>query len=456
MDAWSEVKNSYQDEFESLCRAIERYALGKVTLAEEERGMAFRARGVWEKALYDEGWDLTEQTFFTSSGRRLPVRSIGPQKNGLAAQYGFGNPDFLTRWLFTYATLGVRNGVADIPILVLPMKDSLSKDQRGRHMSRTSTFEYYQEQLEMLSPLSISVPFLIIGYSTQEKLLDIDVIELTQEETSNSPREDNVVINKSIEFPPEYHQAGVGILNFFSTYLHENYPNQNATVRIEQKGLKVRMVVESDDGNSEVIEKALHEYEQIMSGQENAAKFTQNEKLILDLRNEVRAARFRIESQQDFIALQNDRIKTSEERVDSLLLLVGEGLKKEPFDINVQVNPYIQNNMSVTINSDVSASIGCLEELSDLLPKQDDLSLPILDLSKSLQSIEDEQSPEQVRSSSAMTKFSRFIDKLTDESSTIRKAIDSTQQSFEVAQDLVKKYNKIASWCGLPTVPTFE
>lgn len=453
MGAWDRVQNLYSNEYESLCKALERFVLGQVTLADEER---VGIRALWEKALYDEGWNVTEQTFFTTSGRRLPVRFIGPLKNGLAAQHGFGNPDFLSRWLFTYATLGVRNGVADIPIIVVPMRDSISEEDRARHISRMSTFEYYQEQLEMLSPISLNVPFLVIGYSAQETLFDVNVVELAQEENSRSGNEENVVINKSIEFPPEYHQAGIGILNFFSTYLHENYPSQNATVRIEQKGLKVRMIVESDDGNSETIEKALHEYEQIMSGRENPAKFTQNDKLILDLRNEVRVAKFRIESQQDFIALQNERIRSSEERIDSLLLLVGQGLQKEPRHINVQVNPCIQNNMSVTINADISASMGCLEELSDILPKQDEISLPIMDLSKSLQSIEDEQSQEKVRSSSAMAKFSRFIEKLRDANSSIRSAIDTTQQGFEIAQELVAKYNKIASWCGLPTIPTFK
>ena len=453
MDAWSIVEHSHKDELASLTRAIQRYATGDVTLADDEGRSHLRA--LWEKALYDEDWNVTEQTFFTAAGRKLPVRFIGPQKNGLAAQIAFQNPDFLSRWLFTYATLAVRNGVADVPILVVPMRDSLSDEDKSSHIRRYGTFEHYQEQLEMLSPINLGIPFLIVGYSMQKSLLDLNIIELEQEERFSN-EDSNIIVNKSIEFPAEYHQAGVGILNFFSTYLNENYPSQNATVRIEQKGLKVKMIVESEDGSSEVIEKALHEYEQIMSGKENATKFTHNEKLILELRNEVRAAKFRIESQQDILALQNDKLRTSESRIDTLLVLVGEGLKKESQPISVQVNPCIQNNMSVTFNSDVSSSMGCLEELSDLLPKDDDVCLPILDLSKSLQTIESEQSPETVRSSSAMTKFSRFTDKLSDTNSSIRKAIDATQQGYEIAQELVEKYNKIASWCGLPSIPTFK
>lgn len=453
MGAWSIVENSHKEELESLKRALQRYATGDVALADDDGRPHQRA--LWEKALYDEGWSITEQVFFTATGRKLPVRFIGPQKNGLSAQIAFNSPDFLSRWLFTYATLGVRNGVADVPIMVVPMRDSLSHEYKNHHMSRLGSFEYYQEQLEMLSPISLGIPFLIIGYSVQTSLLGLNVIELEQEERFSNDGS-NVVINKSIEFPAEYHQAGVGILNFFSTYLNENYPNQNATVRIEQKGLKVKMIVESEDGSSEVIEKALHEYEQIMSGRESPTKFTQNEKLILELRNEVRAAKFRIESQQDILTLQNEKLRTSESRIDKLLELVGEGLKKQSSPISVQVNPCIQNNLSVTFNSDVSSSMGCLEELSDLLPKDDDVCLPILDLSKSLQKIESETSPETVRSSSAMTKFSRFVEKLSDTNNSIRKAIDASQQGYEIALELVGKYNKIASWCGLPNIPSFK
>jgi len=453
MESWVLVNNKYSIEFSTLKSALEKYVNGDVQLAEGEGRLHSRAH--WEKALFDEGWNISEQSVYTNSGRKRSIRFLGPQQGGLAAQISFHNPDFLSRWLFNYATIGVKNKMVDIPILIVPMNDALTVDERQRPMSRLGTFEYYQEQLELLSPLSVNHPFLIIGYSKQPSLFDTEVFELEPESGAREPNS-SVVINKSIEFPPEYHQAGIGILNFFATYLSENYPSQNATVRIEQNGLNVRMVVESLDGSSEVIEKALHEYELIMSGSEKATKFTQNEKLILDLRNEVRVANFRIESQQDIICLQNSKLQGSESRIDVLLGLVGEGLKKEPTTINVEVNPCIQNNTLITFNSDVSSSLGCLEELADLMPKDDEVSLPILDLTKSLQHLEAEKDPDTVRSSSAMSKFSRFIDKISDKNNSIRKAIDTTQQGFEVAVDLVEKYNKIASWCGLPSVPTFK
>lgn len=48
---------------------------------------------------------------------------------------------------------------------------------------------------------------------------------------------------KAIEFPPEYQQAGVGILSYFGTYLREQYPEEKAKVKIEQDGLTVRQLL---------------------------------------------------------------------------------------------------------------------------------------------------------------------------------------------------------------------
>ncbi|HCH3682801.1 TPA: hypothetical protein NKU97_004539 [Vibrio parahaemolyticus] len=454
MGAWEKICHNKTAELESLQLAIENYVNGNVTLV-EERKFPSSNREIWEKALFDQGWDLSEKSIFSNTGRKVSVRFAGPTSNGLAAQIGFNNPEFLNRWLYNYANMAVRHGVCEVAILVVPMEDSMPENDRNRHMIRRTSFEHYLEQLEMLSPLSLGIPFVIIGYSKHPQLLETAVHEIESEHVPNHEPK-NVVINKSIEFPPEYHQAGVGILNFFSSYLSQNYPDQDATVKIEQRGMNVRMIVESEDGNSEVIEKALHEYEQIMTGKESASKFTNNDKLVLDLRSELRVAKARIESQQDIMLLQNQKLQTSEARVDSLLSMVGLGLQRESVPINVQVNPCIQNHIAITVNSDVSESLGCLSELQELLSKDDDVALPISDLTSALERIEAEQDTDVVRKSSAMAKFSRFVDSLLDENSSIRKAVDATQQGYEVAVDLVKKYNKVASWCGLPTVPTFE
>jgi hypothetical protein len=450
--AWDTLNSKHKNELDELITSLNNYVAGNTELVGDSDRRSYRE--YFEKSLYDLGWVLNDRTIYTDSGRRIPIRFIGPVKNGVAAQISSPSPDCLSRWLFNHSTLAIRHGVAEVAILLVPMRSEQDDKERAVLRSRINYFEYYADQLEMLSPLSVDHPFIILGYSSQDSLFGPSVLELARSEQFNSNAPESVV-DRSIEFPPEYQQAGIGILNYFASYLNEEYPGENATVRIEQTGLKVRMVVESESGNKEVIEKALHEYELIVSGQERADKFTDSETLILELRNELRVAKFRLESQQDIISLQNINQKKSETHIDGLMNLLGNGLKPSGENhINVQVNPCIQNSVVVEINQDVSLALGNIEELLESLPKDSEALLPLKDLEQSLINLESEKDKDKVRRSSTMSKFHRIIDQLNDGNSIIKKAVDSAEQGYDVAKKLAGNYNKIASWCGLPSIPT--
>lgn len=449
--AWEQIQDAHENELSEVISGLVNYLDDNVKFSDES-GNRY-PREVFEKAMYDQGWILNETTFYSQSGRRMPIRSVGPIKNGIAVQIAMGGPDILSRWLFTHTTLATRHGIAAIPILLVPMESELDDQSRVRPLRRFTTFERFAEQIEMLAPLSLGYPFLIVGYSRQNSLLETNVIEIAQDENAKSEQESSI-IDRSIEFPPEYHQAGIGILNYFATYLNEQCPAENATVRIEQSGLKVRMIVQSDGGNEEVIEKALHEYQMIVSGEERADKFTDNEKLILELRNELRVAKFRLESQQDIISLQNLSAQKSEERITGLLNILGKGLQsRDKNEIHVEVNPCIQTSVAVEFNQDISFAIGSVGELSECIPSNDESQLQLKDLEQSLSSIEDEKDPETVRRSSAMSKFRRIIEQMSDGNSKLGNALELAEQGYDVAKSLAKSYNKIASWCGLPNVP---
>jgi len=253
-------------------------------------------------------------------------------------------------------------------------------------------------------------------------------------------------VERSIHFTPEYHQAGLDILNYFGTYLRVQYPKENASVKIEQHGLKVRMVIETENGKTETIEKALHEYELIITGVESPAKFSSNDKLIFELKNELRIAQFRLESQQDLIGMQNGRI-------DKLLNIVGDGLSQK-HQIMVDFKPNITLSNNVIINQDIAGALSNLNELINEIPKTSDAYLPLNQLEKSLSEIETNNDPDSVRRSPAMSKFKRLIDKVTDRGSDLNSAIDKIDSGWEVFSELAGKYNKLAEWCCLPVVPS--
>jgi hypothetical protein len=253
-------------------------------------------------------------------------------------------------------------------------------------------------------------------------------------------------VERSIHFAPEYHQAGLDILNFFGTYLREQYPKENASVKIEQHGLKVKMVIETEDGKTETIEKALHEYELIITGVESPAKFSQNEMLILELKNELRIAQFRLESQKDLIGMQNGRI-------DQLLNIVGEGLSQKN-QVMVDFKPNISLSNSVVINQDIAAALSNVNELISEIPQTSNACSALKELENSLSEFETSNDSESVRRSPAMSKFKRFIDKVNDNGSEFNEAIDKIDSGWEIFSELAGKYNKLAKWCCLPVVPS--
>ena len=437
--SWKTCSTTYSQELTEIMDALTDFINGRVTLENEDNHIS---RRYWEKALYDRGWELIERTRYSPEGRRINIGALGPTKNGVNAQLQMGFPDSLGRWLFQQSALAIRHNLFCMPILLAPTRE-YSRRAENRLLSRMS-FEMFQEQLLMLSPLTFSHPFLIIGYSDQGSVLPPNVIEIEEDihaETSNH------IVDRCIEFPSEYHQAGLGILNYFGSYLREQYPNAEASVKIEQNGLKVRMIITTEGGRTETIEKALHEYELIVTGQEPPEKFSQNDKLVLELKNELRIAQFRVEAQKDILSIQNIQL-------DKLLNIVGDGLSnKHP--ITIDFKPVITATSNVQVNHNISLALGGLAEIKELLPQSSDAYLALDELENSLETIEKENDPNAVRKSPAMSKFRRVLDKFTEEGSTLKKAIDATESGWELFKDLAGKYNKVAEWCGLPQVPSF-
>lgn len=437
--AWTFVCENNQSEVNEILESLDDFILGRIEV--ESESIRPLPREAWEKSLYKKGWELVDRTHYSSDGRRIALGRIGPTKNGLSASFPMGSFDHLSRWLFQQSALAVKHGLIKFPIMLVPVRDFARKLES--HWMKRETFEMNLSQLELLSPLSHQYPFLIIGYSDQAISGDPEVTEIepdTYAEASSS------VIDRCIEFPPEYHQAGLDILSYFGTYLREQYPEESASVKIEQHGLTVRMIIETESGKSEIVEKALHEYELIITGAEPPERFASSDKLILDLKNELRIAKFRLESQQDFIGLQNGRI-------DKLLNIVGDGLSKAT-SVTIDFKPEISLTNNIQTNQNIASALGSLNELLEGVPRSSDAYLAFSELEGSLISIEQNNNPDDVRRSPAMSKFKRLIEKSIENGSTLNSAINKAEAGWEVFKDLANKYNKIAEWCGLPQVPS--
>jgi hypothetical protein len=94
-------------------------------------------------------------------------------------------------------------------------------------------------------------------------------------------------IERSIEFPEEYFEAGTSILSYFGSILRKKYPDKKASVQIKQDGLKVTMVIETAEGDREIIEKTLNDYGLVITGQMPLEEFTDDKFLVTKLQNKI-------------------------------------------------------------------------------------------------------------------------------------------------------------------------
>lgn len=136
---------------------------------------------------------------------------------------------------------------------------------------------------------------------------------------------------REIEFPPEYHQAGVGIMNYFSTVLRQKYPDIPATIQITQEELTVRLTIETDNGHREIIEQTLEEYGLVVSGHRQPSELLPDAVDVFRLENQLSLTRVQLESERRALQLTEQqysrRIESLEEEVAHLRQLVGDQLR---------------------------------------------------------------------------------------------------------------------------------
>ncbi len=85
-------------------------------------------------------------------------------------------------------------------------------------------------------------------------------------------REEQAIV-RAMEFPGEFTQPALGLLNYFGAILRYQYPGTSAKIRVEQDGLKVKLAIETDEENHDKIEKALDSYGLVAAGRMKPEKF---------------------------------------------------------------------------------------------------------------------------------------------------------------------------------------
>ena len=148
----------------------------------------------------------------------------------------------------------------------------------------------------------------------------------------NEEIKDNVSrVERSIEFPPEYWEAGTSILSYFSRILSVKYPSKKIKVRIEQEGLMLRMVIDTPTGEREEIEKTLEEYGLVVTGKLPLESFLSDPFEAMALKNKLEIADLELRQTRKLLDFTRDnsqqRIESLEVQVNKLHSIIEKGLQ---------------------------------------------------------------------------------------------------------------------------------
>ena len=436
-NAWGILNRDNYSELNDILTALPTF-FEEFSLRESNSNRLNVTREIWNRLMAEKGWNILDR-IVNIDGQKINISNIGPVKNMVSAYMSIGHIEIINRWLFQQTTMASKFEISKIPVLLVPTTE-LAKNSEERFFGY-STFESHLKQIQPLTPLSHGHAFLILGFD-KDSTDDIDIHEL---EADSLVGNQDIIIDRCIEFPPEFHQAGVGILSYFSTYLNEQYPDEKAKVKIEQHGQIVRLTIESSNGQKEIIEKALSDYELVVTGNKKAEEITTNQKLILELNSELGIAKYRIETQQDLIQVQSGQI-------DKLFTIIGNGLSSRN-QVYLDFKPQISLNNTTILNNNISDALSNINDLKALFSLVDPNYFLLEDLKGSLEAIENETNPNVVKKSPAVTKLKKFIESVADEKDQLSKTIKAAENGWDMFKSLAGTYNSIAEWCGLPQVP---
>ena len=405
--------------------------------------------GCWEAAMLAAGWYLTDEKVESVMGRRILFHGMGTFSDPVSVAL-IRHRETLNRWLFTLSPIAMRRGLVELPIAAV-MLNGVESSILERRSSPINDFLFDRvlDELKALSPLSRAEPFLILGFDLQPSLEgQIDVVEIPSEAEEPTP---SIIVNRAIEFPPEYHQAGLGILSYFGEVLREKCPDENARVSIEQDGMTVRLVIQSDNGNREVIEKALQEYQMVVQGLMRPEDLFESKLKVIELKSELRIAQARLETQKDFIEHQRLEIGN----LQKLITLALERPTGPAPAINFAPVIAISNQqaMSFQVREGFRLVNDDIQELAEHARDEPELEMRLLDLEESLLVASKRETPEEVKQSRGLAKLKNLLDEASEKGSAVNSLLTKISDGVSIAQKLARRYNDIAEWCGAPTVP---
>lgn len=210
-------------------------------------------------------------------------------------------------------------------------------DKREKPLVGEIVNSLYQRSLIEKSGSVYRLHSLIRDYSSQRLINRIFGEQNFEKSTQNSIEKNSIV--RSIEFPPEYREAGTSILMYFNHVLKLKYPDIRVKVIIEQDGMILRMIIHTPTGHRESIERTIQEYGMVVTGELPAELFLSDPFEVMALKNKLEIANLELRQARELLNFtQNNsqkRVESLEIEVDRLHRLIERSLQSKDSTLGV-------------------------------------------------------------------------------------------------------------------------
>lgn len=144
-------------------------------------------------------------------------------------------------------------------------------------------------------------------------------------------------LRRTITFEPEYKQAGISILAYFSEVVHAKYPDLNVRVRIEQEGNHITLEIESPDGTLERIERELTQYGLVVVGQMAVEDFMPDAVGSMRLRQKLELAQMELRHTKELLHVDRTHFNARLTSFETEIAFVRKLLDKNQYELEQTV-----------------------------------------------------------------------------------------------------------------------
>ena len=343
--AWSILTSKKEDELQDallVLEALDSEATIEIIGSKQEGGVEIdylynSLQTEYQKALkYDFDWT---DALPLGIDRMAIYSDLPPMKNGVLSSFvgtdEMAGGDFASA-AYLHIPFYFLSGVIDVALFFAPSMESINYFiSIGSHPYISPilpTEDFCRAEMAKFSSLTSQTPIVLAFFSpiAPEKIIVEEIVPLKVSVPT---------IERTIEFAPEYYQAGVGLLSYFGEVLRQKDPSTKAKVRIEQDGRIVRLHIESPSGDIETIEKELDQYALVISNQAPPETLFEQRMHIMQLESRLEVAKVELKNAHDLKQLTegfySHQVRDLKQQVDSLTHQVATQLLQQDKTFNL-------------------------------------------------------------------------------------------------------------------------